>query len=286
MSKYKYKIFEEIVAEIFENGNLKKGYNLVLTNICNSCIRSSITTFSFILDFIEIENKRYMFSEENNLEIEIIRLYSDLKDSLSEEDEKIREERLLLSHDTGIYEGSVLTLFYYNEKILDEKLDGLYRLKLLDEKLLPYRKNCNYIARNSADISYIYKNAFNSMGKLEKDYEFTIEYGMKTKKGVSIFSVNILTSNSDAPYGCISKLIDRAERLLRLQERVYTKQENSLLYLIMGLKYKDKIMFKKEFSTFNNHEVRPIPYSHSEKYKKRTSSIGNIVASIIQDVVV
>ena len=53
----KYKTFEEVISEIFENGNLKKGYRVILTNIRTSCVRCSKTTFEFILDYIEIESK-------------------------------------------------------------------------------------------------------------------------------------------------------------------------------------------------------------------------------------
>jgi len=262
-----YKTFEEVISEVFENGNLKKGYRVVLTNIRTSCVRCSKTTFDFILDFIEIENKKYMLSKSNNIEREISELYYNLKDI----DKEIREEKLLDSHNKSVYRGSELTLFYYNKIVCREQLYGLYKFEPLYEKLLIYQKYCKYTARNSADISYMYKDAFNSMKELEKDYKFIIEYGMKTKTGVSIFSTYTLTSNSNAPYGCIAKSIDRAERLLRLQEKVYTKQENSLIYFIMELRYKDKIIFKKEFTTFTD-------------CLERTSSIRDIVASIIKDV--
>ena len=267
MNNYKYKTFEEIISEVFENGNLKKGYRVILTNIRTSCVRCSKTTFEFILDYIEIENKKYMLSKSNNIEKEIFELYYNLKGI----DKEIREEKLLDNHNKSVYQGSELTLFYYNKIVCSEQLYGLYKFEPLYEKLLIYKKYCKYTARNSADISYMYKDAFNSIQKLEKDYKFIIEYGMKTKTGVSIFSSYTLTSNSDAPYGCIAKSIDRAERLLRLQEKVYTKQENSLIYLIMELRYKDKIILKKEFTTFTD-------------CIERTLSIRDIVASIIRDV--
>ena len=124
--------------------------------------------------------------------------------------------------------------------------------------MIRYVNNDKYTSCNSLDVSYINQDAFTVMGRLKKDYKLTIEYGMNTKKGTSVFDLYTLLDN-DVSYICTAKLINTLERVLRYQKDIYKEKKNSLIYLHIDMYYKDNIIFERKFMTFNINLVDKEP---------------------------
>lgn len=263
MSKNGKEIFQEVFLNACENGHLKKDFRLVMENTTLGCYRGFKTiSYTFYLDTIDIFNTIYIFKEESNSEKEVLYLYNQLKDFLALEGKVARKKREDFHEGTHTDAHSLITLFYKNKVIYQEKLPTRYTFELLDEKLVPYTHKNNdidYSSCNSFDISYINQDAFTTKGRLKKDYKLTIEYGMNTKKGTSIFEVYHLTKN-DTSYVSTAKLVNTLERILRYQKNIYGEQNNSLIYLNIDLLYENKLIFHKTFLT-NKVNQNPMKFA-------------------------
>ena len=212
-------------------------------------------SYSFKSNFIDTFGKRYILNKESTSEKEILCLYTLLEDAVLRK-KKLKEEIV------GNYRGSNITLFYYNKILYNKRLSAQYRFESLDSKLIRYVNNDKYTSCNSLDVSYINQDAFTVMGRLKKDYKLTIEYGMNTKKGTSVFDLYTLLDN-DVSYICTAKLINTLERVLRYQKDIYKEKKNSLIYLHIDMYYKDNIIFERKFMTFNTDILNrePLPFN-------------------------
>ena len=279
MYKSEEKTFIEIFSEVCKHGNLKKDFRLVVKNIQTGCVSGVKTTlYSFKLNFIDVNDKRYVLSKKSNIEKEILSLYGNLKEFLALENERSREARKIKLKNTRTYSGSLITLFYHNEIIYQEELSAFYKLKLLDDKLISYINNDEYIIRNSLDISYINQDAFNSMGRLRKDYKLTIEYGMRTSTGISKFALYCLT-DSDISYVSTAKLVNTVERILRYQKDIYKEKNDSLIYLSIYLHYQDKLIFERRFISFNTY----ILDKNGNKFEKNLIKFNTILNRLVRN---
>jgi len=245
MSKNKEETFQEVFLNVCEHGYLKKGFRLVMENIqigCYAGVKS--ISYGFKSNFIDTFGKRYILNKESTSEKEILYLYTLLEDAVVRKEKKLKEEIV------GNYRGSNITLFYYNKILYNKRLSAQYSFESLDSKLIRYVNNDKYTSCNSLDVSYINQDAFTVRGGLKKDYKLTIEYGMNTKKGTSVFDLYTLLDN-DISYICTAKLINTLERVLRYQKDIYKEKKNSLIYLHIDIYYKDSIIFERKFMTFN-----------------------------------
>ena len=257
MSKNKEETFQEVFLNVCEDGYLKKGFRVVMENIQIGCYTGVKTiSYSFKSNFIDTFGKRYILNKESTSEKEILCLYTLLEDAVVRKEKKLKEEIV------GNYRGSNITLFYYNKILYNKRLSAQYRFESLDSKLIRYVNNDKYTSCNSLDVSYINQDAFTVMGRLKKDYKLTIEYGMNTKKGTSVFDLYTLLDN-DVSYICTAKLINTLERILRYQKDIYKEKKNSLIYLHIDMYYKDNIIFERKFMTFNTDIVNrePLPFN-------------------------
>lgn len=266
--KHEKGTFEENFLNACENGFLKKGFRLVMGNITVECVRGRRTlSYSFTSNFVQVSSKIYVFKEIGTLEKEVLSLYSQVQNmlTLSKTNGSLAETKKVS------YTSSGITLLYYGKIIYSEHLPIHYTFELLNKKLIQYVEinvnNEKYISPNSLDISSLNENAFNSMGRLEKDYKLSIEHGMETKNGVSIFSSFTLNYNDKSCF-YVAKLVNTLERILRYQKNIYGEQKNSLVYIKIALFYQDKLIFNKKFLSFNSNLSKKTPMTFNMIFDK------------------